>query len=368
MPRIGQAASSSGHQDLVYVGAYTQKGSKGIYVYRFNENTGKITEIGLAATTVNPSFLAISPNGRYLYAVNEVDDFEGKKSGAVSAFLIDAKTGALKQINQVASRGGSPAYVCVDKTGRYVLVANYNGGNVAVFPIEENGGLGPASSFIQDKGHSVNPVRQTKPYAHFINVSPDNRYAITADLGLDKLLVFHFDHGKLTPNNPAFAPVKPGSGPRHFVFSPDGKFLYLESEMGSSLTVYSYDAARGTLKQIQNISSLPPDFKGKSTGAEVQILPSGRFLYASNRGSDTIAVSAVDRGNGTVKPVGYFSSGGHIPRMFAINPSGRYLFAANQDTNNVVIFRINQRTGALTPTGEELKLSMPVCVVFLKVH
>lgn len=366
MPKTSQAASSPSHQDLVYVGTYTQKGSKGIYVYRFNESTGKITEIGLAGATVNPSFLAISPNRRYLYAVNEVDDYEGQKSGGVTAFSIDSKTGALTEINQVASRGGAPAYVCVDKTGRYVLVANYNGGNMAVFPIEANGGLGPASSFIQDKGHSVNPVRQTKPYAHFINVSPDNRFAITADLGLDKLLVFRFEHGKLIPNNPPFATVKPGSGPRHFVFSPDGKFLYLESEMGSSLTVYSYDAARGVLKQVQSVSSLPPDFKGKSTGAEVQILPSGRFLYASNRGSDTIAVFAVDRANGTVKPTGYFSSGGHIPRMFAIDPSGRWLFAANQNTNNVVIFRINQRTGALTPTGAELKLSMPVCVVFMK--
>ncbi|HEV2418205.1 MAG TPA: lactonase family protein [Terriglobia bacterium] len=367
VPASGRAAqSASGPQDIVYIGTYTQSTSRGIYAYRFDERTGEITSLGLAAETKNPSFLAISPNRQYLYAVNEVGTFKGQKSGAVSAFAIDLKTGKLTLLNQVASRGPIPAHVSMDKTGRYVLVANYGGGSVAVFPVETNGSLGPASAFVQDKGHSVNPVRQTKPYAHSINISPDNRFALAADLGIDKLLVYHFEDGSLKPNDPPYATVKPGSGPRHFVFSPNGKFVYVESEMGSSLTVFSYDAARGALSEVQTISSLPPDFKGKSTGAEVQVLPSGRFLYASNRGSDTIAVFAINRRNGTLKPVEYVPTGGKNPRMFAIDPSANYLFAANQDSSNVVIFHINHSTGKLTPTGKQLKLSSPVCVVFVK--
>ncbi|MGH9378562.1 MAG: lactonase family protein, partial [Terriglobia bacterium] len=363
----GEAAQASPQaNDLVYVGTYTQSQSRGIYVYRFNEHTGKITPLGLAAKTTNPSFLTASPDGRYLYAINEVDTFKGQKSGAVSAFAIDPKTGKLTLLNQVASRGAGPAYVATDKTGRYVLVANYNGGNVAVFPVRKDGGLGPASAFVQDKGHSVNPARQSKPYAHSINVSPDNRFAIAADLGLDKLLVYRFDRGSLAPNDPPYATVKPGSGPRHFIFSPDGKYMYVESEMASSLTVFSYDAQRGALRPVQTVSSLPPDFRGKSTGAEVQALPSGRFLYASNRGSDSLAVFAINRRNGTLKPVEYVPAGGKTPRMFAIDPSSTYLFAANQDSDNIVIFRINKATGKLTPTGQQIKLSSPVCVVFVK--
>lgn len=360
-----QSASTTQRQLIVYIGTYTQAESKGIYVGRFDERTGKMSALELAAETANPSFLAISPNSRYLYAVNELDSFQGKKSGAVSAFAIDPNY-KLTFLNQLATRGGGPAYVSLDKSGHYVLVANYNGGNMAVFPVESNGSLGAATAFVQDKGHSVNPKRQTKPYAHSINVSPDNRFAITADLGLDKLMVFHFHQGSLTPDDPPFATVKPGSGPRHFVFSPDGKFVYVESEMGSSLTVFAYDAARGALHEVQTISSLPPDFKGKSTGAEVQILPSGRFLYASNRGNDTIAVFAVNRRTGMIKPVEYVSSGGKTPRMFALDPSGHFLIAANQDSNNIVIFRVNQATGKLTPTGQQVDLSMPVCVAFLK--
>lgn len=360
-----QPASATPSQYVVYIGTYTQAQSKGIYVGRFDERTGKLSTLELAAKTANPSFLAVSPNRRYLYAVNELDSFEGKKSGAVSAFAIDPDY-KLTFLNQLATRGGAPAYVSLDKSGRYVMVANYNGGNVIVFPVEKNGSLGQATAFVQDKGHSVNPIRQTKPYAHSINVSPDNRFAIVADLGLDKVEVFHFQQGRLTPNDPPYATVKPGSGPRHFVFSPDAKFMYVESEMGSSLTVFAYDAARGALREVQAISSLPPDFKGESTGAEVQILPSGRFLYASNRGSDTIAVFAVNRRNGTLKPVEYVPSGGKTPRMFTLDPSGDYLIAANQDSDNIVIFRINQATGKLTPTGQQVDLSMPVCVVFVK--
>lgn len=287
-------------------------------------------------------------------------------SGAVSAFSIDRKTGKLTFLNQLATRGTDPCYISADRTGKYVLVANYGSGSVAVFPVIANGRLGEATAFVQHAGSSVNPLRQEGPHAHSINVSPDNRFALAADLGLDQLLVSRFDasNGTLAPNSPPFAKVLPGSGPRHFVFSPGGKFVYVVSEMGSTLTVFSYSSARGALRRLQTISTLPRSFKGESTGAEVQIAASGKFIYASNRGSNTIAVFAIDPKKGTLSPVEFVPTQGKTPRMFQIDPTGSYLFAANQDSNNVVIFRIDQSTGRLTPADEQIRLSQPVCVEF----
>ncbi len=352
---------------LVYIGTYTAKTSKGIYAYRFNPATGRLVSLGLAAETVSPSFLAIAPDGDYLYAVNET--IRGKRDGGVSAFAINRRTGKLAFLNQVSSLGTSPCYVSLDKTGKYVLVANYGSGSVAVFPVGPDGRLGKASAFIQHTGSSVNPRRQRGPHAHSVNVSPDNRFAISADLGLDKLLVDHFNamDGTLTPANPAFARVEAGSGPRHFVFSPNGRFLYVVSEMGSIVTAFSYDASDGVLHRLQTLSSLPKSFKGDSTGAEIDVLPSGEYLYASNRGSDTIAVFRINGRKGTLTPVQYEPTGGKNPRNFEIDPTGSYLFAANQDSASVVIFRINQKTGRLSPTGRRLDLDSPVCVKFLAV-
>jgi 6-phosphogluconolactonase len=357
---------------LFYVGTYTEEGSKskGIYAYRFDAGTGQITSLGLAAETTNPSFVALHPNGRFLYAVNEVQNYKGPNSGGVSAFSIDRSTGKLTLLNEVPSRGADPCYITLDKTGKYVLVANYTGGSVAAFPVLEGGKLGEASAFVQHTGHGTNPERQEKAHAHSIDLSPDNRFAMVDDLGLDELLVYKFDSatGSLTPNDPPFAKLDPGAGPRHFALSPNGKFAYVVAEMHSTVTAFSNDEKTGTLHPLQTISALPKDFTGQNDDAEIQMHPSGKFLYASNRGSDTIAQFAIDPSKGTLTPVAYTPTQGKEPRSFEIDPTGKFLFAANQKSDNIVVFRIDPKTGRLTPTGQVLEVGSPVCVKFLKVE
>jgi len=351
----------------VYLGTYTGPKSKGIYSYRFNESTGRTAAPAVAAETTNPSFLAVSPNHRFLFAVNEEADYSGGKTGAVSSFAVDRKTGKLTFINQVPSRGPGPCYVSLDKTGHFVLVANYEGGSVAIFPVLHDGRLGQASAFVQHSGHGMNPKRQEGPHAHCIETDRSDRYAIAADLGLDRLLVYHFDSksGALTPNQPPFAEVKPGSGPRHFAFDPTGRFLYLVDEMGSTIYAFSYDSRKGVLRPLQNISSLPKSFKGENYAAEIAVHPSGKFLYVSNRGHDSIAVFAIDPAKHTLTPLEDVPAQGKFPRSFGITPDGAYMFVANQKSDNVVIFRIDRRTGRLTPTGQSLAVTSPVCVIFV---
>jgi len=257
--------------------------------------------------------------------------------------------------------------VSLDKTGKYVLVANYDGGSVAVFPLLGDGGLGQPSAFVQHHGHGVNPKRQEGPHAHSIALSPDNRFALAADLGLDEMLLYRFDPGRgsLAPNRPAFANVSPGAGPRHFDFSPDGRFVYVISEMGTTVTAFGYDAARGALRQLQIISTLPKDFKGESDCAEIQVHPSGKFLYGSNRGHDSIVVFTVDPRTGMLSLLEHVPTRGKTPRNFAIDPTGSFLFAANQDSGNVALFRIDSKTGRLSPTGGMLEVGSPVCVTFV---
>lgn len=363
---------------FVYVGTYTQAGSesKGIYAYRFDAATNQITPIGLAAATTNPSFLAVHPNRRFVYAVNEVSDYKGQKSGAVTAFAIDRATGKLNQLNQVASRGGDPCYITVDKSGKFVLVANYGGGSVAVFPVFEDGRLGEAAAFVQHSGHGTNPQRQEGPHAHSIDVSPDDRFAIVDDLGLDETLIYAFDGTKgalagdpsASKSDPMIAKADPGAGPRHFAMHPNGKFGYVIDEMQSTVSAFRYDSTAGELHPIQKVSTLPKDFSGENTGAEIQIAPSGKFLYASNRGDDSIAVFAIDKNRGTLTPVEYASTKGASPRNFEIAPGGSVLFAANEKSDNIVLFRINAQTGRLTPTGKVLEIAQPVCVKFVAVE
>ncbi len=354
---------------FVYIGTYTGQKSKGIYAYRFDAATGRLTSLGLVAETVNPSFLAVHPNRRFLYAVSEMAKYEGRNSGAVSAFAIDRETGKLAFLNRVSSRGGGPCYVVVDKTGKSLLVANYGGGSVAVLPVLEYGRLGEASAFVQHAGSSVNPKRQQGPHAHSINLSPDNRFAIAADLGLDQVLVYRFDptKGSFAANNPAMAKVNPGAGPRHLAFHPSGRFAYVINEMQSTVSAFSYDAAGGVLRELQTISTLPKDFAGDNTTAEVQVHPTGKFLYGSNRGHDSIAVFAIDTGTGTLTPVQHVPTQGKTPRNFGIDPTGSHLFAANQNSDNIVVFRIDPKTGRLTPTGQVLEVSSPVCVKFIPI-
>jgi 6-phosphogluconolactonase len=364
------AASAAFAADyLMLVGTYTAgQSSKGIYAYRFAPSSGKVTPLGLAVDAVNPSFLAIHPNKKFVYAVSEISrNASGERVGAVASYSLDRKSGKLTFLNAVSSKGAGPCHVMVDKTGKTVLVANYGGGSVAALPIQANGSLGEATSFVQHKGEVHLPKRQGGPRGHSANISKDNRFAVVADLGLDQLLVYRLDPGKgtLTPNNPPFAKVAPGSGPRHFMFHPSGKYGYVINEIASTVTAFSYGAARGAFTELQTITTIPKDFTEENNTAEVQVHSSGKFLYGSNRGHDSIAVFAIDGRKGTLTPVEIVKTQGETPRNFAIDPTGKYLFAENQKSNNIVVFRIDPSTGKLTPTGEKLEAGAPVCIKFV---
>lgn len=360
-------AAPAGGQCLVYVGTYTGQKSKGIYAFRLDLSSGALTPVGLAAETPSPSFLALDPSGKHLFAANEVSTFEGKPTGAVTAFAIDPQTGKLSQINQQSSEGSGPCHLIVDKTGKSLLVANYGGGSVAALPISPDGKLSPATAFIQHTGGSVNPQRQKAPHAHSINVDPQNHFAVAADLGLDKLLVYKLDAAKatLTANNPPSTSVKPGAGPRHFAFHPKGRFAYVINEMHSSVTAFSYDPQHGILTEIQTLPTIPHPVEGNST-AEVQVHPSGKFLYGSNRGHNSIAVFQIDDSTGKLSAVENESTQGKTPRNFGIDPTGTFLLAANQGSDSIVVFRIDPKSGALTPAGHSAEAPTPVCIKFLR--
>lgn len=362
------ATLASGETIRVYIGTYTRGDSQGIYLLDLDLKTSKLTKRSLVAETENPSFIALHPSGNFLYAVNEVGQIDGEKSGGVSAFRIDAKSGKLQLLNQQLSLGGAPCHLVVDKAGKNVLVANYSGGSVACLPIDKTGRLAKASSFIQHKGSSVDPRRQKGPHAHSINLDAANRFAFAADLGLDKVLIYRFnpDRGKLTANDPPFVKVKSGAGPRHFDFHPNGKFAYVINEMDLTVTAFRYDAQTGELTTLQTISTLPGKVQKGFSTAEVQVHPSGKFLYGSNRGHDSIAVFAIDQKTGKLGVVEHESTGGRTPRNFGIDPSGQFLLAANQTTNDVVVFQIDQQTGALSPTGTKADVPSPVCVKFAR--
>jgi 6-phosphogluconolactonase len=301
--------------------------------------------------------------------VGEVNTFAGKKSGAVSAFAVERATGRLTPLNQQPSAGAGPCHLVVDRAGKNVLVANYGGGSAAVLPIRADGSLAPSSTSIHHTGSSVNPQRQKEPHAHSINLDPANRHAFVADLGLDKVMVYDFDaaRGRIAPNDPPHAAVKPGAGPRHFAFHPSGRWAYVINELDSTVTAFAYDSARGALRETQTLSTLPPDFTGRSYTAEVQAHPSGKFLYGSNRGHDSIAVFAVNERSGKLTFVECVSTRGKTPRNFGLDPSGRWLLAANQGSDTIAVFRINPATGRLQPAGEPVPAPVPVCVKFLAV-
>lgn len=362
----------AGHQFIVYVGTaiYTGLPSKNIYGCHFDARTGQVTPLGVVAETVNPGTLAIDPSGHFLYATSEVGDYKGSKGGGVSAFAIDRASGKLHFLNDQPSGGANPAYITVDRTGKYVALANYFGGKVVVFQVQSDGRLGAATASEHREGSSVNKQRQEGPHPHSVYYSPDNRCVLVCDLGIDKVLVYRFDalKGSLLPNDPPFASASPGSGPRHLAFAPNNKFVYVVNELQSSVTAYAYDASSGTLHALRTLSALPADFHGDNTGAEIEVAPSGRFLYTSNRGLNSIAIFAVDGNNGELKLVENVSTTGKTPRSFAIDPSGAYMFVANEDSDNVVMFRIDPQTGRLHPTGEVLHAKAPTCVTLLPVE
>jgi 6-phosphogluconolactonase len=360
---------------LMYVGTYTTQQSKGIYAYRF-QASGKFTPLGLVAETGNPTFLVVDHNQRFLYAANEISTYEGKPAGSISAFAIDAASGQLKLLNKVSSGGPGPCHVSLDRTGKWLFAANYNGGSLAMFPVHEDGSLGEASAFIQHQGSSVDPQRQTGPHAHSAYVSPDNRFVLAADLGLDHVMVYRLDaaKGTLTANQPPFVALAPGSGPRHLAFGKDGKSVYVLSEMLATVSGFQYNAAAGSLDQFhrgaqkQTISMLPGDYTGPKSGAEIAVHPNGKFLYASNRGHDSIAIFRIDSSNGALTAAVRVSTQGKTPRNFASDPTGAFLLAANQDSGSIVVFHIDQATGALTPSGDVLNVASPVCIVFAGPH
>ena len=360
-------APAAAREQLVYFGTYTGAKSKGIYVSRFDPTTGRLTAPELAVETTNPSFLAIHPGERFVYAVGEVDDGKGKGNGTVSAFAIQPTTGKLTLLNQQSSGGGGPCHLAVDAKGKCVLTANYGSGSVAVLPIRTDGSLGAPATTIQHTGSGANPERQAGPHAHFICPSPDDRFALACDLGLDKVIAYQLDAKvpKLTPTMPEFVKVAPGAGPRHLTFSPDGKFVYVINEIVSSITAFRYEAKTATMTEVQTISTLPKDSATTSYCAEIAMHPTGKFLYGSNRGHDSIAVFAVDQKSGKLTALDYPSTQGRAPRHFAIDPTGRWLLAENQASDSVVVFSIDAVTGQLKPTGQTLPVGSPVCAVFV---
>jgi 6-phosphogluconolactonase len=378
---------------FVYFGTYTgftymKEGlpaggshSKGIYVSRFQPATGALSKPELAAELINPAFLAVHPNQRFLYAVTEDPQSLGPNfdhASYVSAFAIDPATGKLHLLNTLPTGGTSTCYLSIDKTGHYVLMANFGSSSVSVLRINDDGSLGEQTAFVKHMGRGKDPSFQSQPHPHSIDVSPDNRCAIVSDLGVDKVFVYRFDAstGTLSPESAPFVGVEPGGGPRHFVFDSAGKFGYSLKEMSGFVTVFAWDSSNGTLSKVQDAKSLAPDFIGSNDSAEIEIHPNGKFLYESNRrfrganlwGPDSIGVFSIDPEKGTLTEVEQVAPGGTMPRFFAIDPTGSYLFAANELTGNVVLFHVNSDTGRLTPANTILKIDVPVCITFVPAH
>ncbi len=352
---------------LVYFGTYTEGLSKGIYVSRLDSASGRLSEPQLAVTTPDPSYLAIAPDKKHLYAANEVS---GPKDGLVSAFTIDRRSGQLTLLNQKDSGGISPCHVSVDAEGETVLVANYNSGNAKSMPLTDDGRIGDGGSLVVYQGHGPNSDRQTSPHGHFLATDPANHFALGCDLGTDKVMVYRLnpEDSTLTPNNPPFAVVPPGSGPRHLVFSRDGKFVYVLNEMGCSVSLFHWDAKSGTLSPEETVSALPTGspLEKAYTSAEILVHPNGKFVYVSLRGHDSISVFAVDPKTHQLTLIQNISSGGKVPRGLAIDPTGHWLIAANQKTDNVVEFGVDVTTGKLTPNNTSYQVGSPVDVKFVK--
>lgn len=350
---------------MLYIGTYTSGTSEGIYLYQLDMTSGALKPAIVTKNVKNPSFLTTDPNRRFLYAVNELMEFEGKTSGSISAFAINQQTGELILLNRRPTQGGAPCHVSVDKTGKYVFAANYMGGNVTVFPVQSNGSLGAATDMIQHKGPlGPNRQRQEAPHAHNIILDAANKYVFVSDLGMDKVMIYKFDptRGKLTPNTVPYYQTKPGAGPRHLTFHQNGKYAFLINELNSTITSLAYDATKGSLKEVQTVSTLPKNFTGENGCADIHVSPNGKFVYGSNRGHNSIVVHAIDANTGKLTYVEHVSVQGNWPRNFTIDPSGTFLLVANERTDNIFSFRIDATTGKLTSTGHSAQVSKPVCL------
>jgi 6-phosphogluconolactonase len=367
------AGSALANQTLAYVGTYTGGKSQGIYLFRLQTHNPDASQdallvpLGLAAETPSPAFLEIDAKRRLVFAVNEMGQFEGQPTGAVSAFSVDPATGKLKLLNQKSSLGSGPCHLVLDRAGRHVFVANYGSGSVAVLKVQPDGLLGETTAFVQHEGKSVNPQRQEGPHAHCVTLDPANRFLFVCDLGLDKVLIYKFDSdsGKITPNEPAFAAVAAGAGPRHMAFRPDGRFAYVVNELNSTVTAFAYDADAGALAELQTVSTLPENFAGPNTCAEIAVHPNGKYVYASNRGHDSVALFKVDGEKGTLTFVEAQSTGGKTPRHFGIHPSGAHPAIANQNSDTLLLCRIDADDGRLKPSEVFAEAPTPSCIQFL---
>ena len=358
-----------GKAPVVFVGTYTEhegSESKGIYVYRMNPSSGELTLESTLDGILNPSYLELHPSRNFLYAVNEVRDFSGEQGGGVSALAIHS--GAPGLLNHLPSHGTDPCHISVERTGRFALVANYSSGSVAMFPIEADGRLGPATDIVQHSGSSVHPERQTGPHAHCILPDPTNRFAMVVDLGLDKFLVYEMDLEKGKLNKHAEVAVSAGAGPRHLTFHPNGRYAYLVNELNATLMGYRYNSESGSFEELQTVSALPGDFTGENLCAAIKISPAGKFLYASNRGHDSIVCFRIDETTGMLTYGSHTSTGGREPRDFAIDPGGNFLLAANQKSNTIIPYKIDPENGDLSRNGHAVQVSMPVCLKFVPVN
>jgi 6-phosphogluconolactonase len=353
--------SVSAQEMCVYFGTHSSGPGIGFSMSHFNTETGVLTKPEFLIEAKEPAYFIIHPDGKHLYTCNS------GLPGTISAYEIDPATRHLTFINQKPSGGGDPSYISLDKTGRFALAANYDGGNICIYAIEPDGSLGAQTAFVQHTGKSINPERQTHAYAHSIIVDPSNRFVLVADLGLDKVLVYRFNEkdGTLSPNDPPFASVEPGSGARHVKFHPNGKWTYVIKEMGSTVTCFNWDGVRGALSEFQNISTLPEDFTGTNACAEMLIHPNGKFLYCSNRGHNSLAVFAIDQTTGRLSPIQHISTSGNTPRNFEFDPAGKWIICTNHGSNNAVVFRVNNDAGFLTQAGEPVEVPAPFCERFL---
>ena len=360
---IALAGPAQAVDTFVYFGSHWKGPNIGFSLANFETDTGKLTTPVFLQEAVAPAYFIISPDGKHLYTCNS------DPGSSLSAYAIDPATAKLTFLNQKPSGGGDPSYISLDATGRYVMVANFLGGSICVYALLPDGSLGERTAFVQDTGTSVNPAKQSHPHAHSIRVDPSNRFVLAADLGLDRLYVYRFDSktGALQPNDPPFATVTPGSGPRHMVFDPSGRFAYLITEEGCTIIRFGWDSNRGVLTQYEAVSTLPKDFTGKSTCAEILMHPSGKFIYATNRGANSVAVFSVEAKTGRLTLIQNIPTQGKTPRNCDFDPTGRWLLVSNQDSSNAVVFSIDPNTGRLTQVGEPVKVPAPFCERFLPV-
>lgn len=356
---------------LMYVGTYNQskngtESHPGIYIYRFDTASGKLTSIGEVSDVANPSFLCLNPSGQNLYAPNEVSETNGEKGGGVTSFAIDRESGALTKLSSHCTGGGHPCHVNIDQTGKWLCASNYSGGNFAVFPILGDGSVGPRSAFVQHEGSSIHP-HQKAPHVHSSIMSPDNKYLMVADLGIDRVGVYELDHqsGTVTSKPELWAATKPGAGPRHMVFHQDKRFFYVVNELNSTVTAFSWEASSGKFKEIHTVPMLPPDYEKGGAAADIHIDPQGKFLYASNRGHDSLAIYSINCDTGELTPAGHSPTLGREPRNFGLDPSGEFVIAANHRSDTIFVFKRDSETGQMEPTGEKVDVPSPVCVRFL---